>query len=95
MDYSPNDILDLQLEYKNDQQVLELVGTIADLQDQLSDADETSEKLTSAEKEVSDLKDEVRELELKLEEADRTICRLEDENDDLTEKLEECGGNLV
>ncbi len=75
--YSKNDILSLQLKYKADHDILDLISTVDDLQEDWESIDKMRDRLNDIEGDLDDKRDEINKLESKLEDAETLIEKLE------------------
>lgn len=70
--YSKNDILDLQLKYKADYDVLDLIAAVDEWQDNAEDADEYDSQLHDAIGTAEELRNEVKTLTARIKQLEET-----------------------
>ncbi len=84
-EWTPNEILDLELKYKNDHDVLDMVEFIKSID---YDIDELRGELAEHLNTIDLLRDDVSEGEGKIDDLEDTITSLKEDIEELTEKLE-------
>ncbi len=87
-DFSENELLDLELKYKNETAVMKLITQVRELEQMLADEGEVEGRLDDALSTVDELRSELESAQQLINEKDEEIERLEAE-------LDKCGADLV